>query len=70
MSAIIKSYSGVISNPGISGEKSLNLQQISPRKLVEMTVQSTFVIYSLFPKNLGNHSKWTQEKNCKIQLLT
>jgi len=28
-------------NPGIPGEKSLNLKQISPRVLVEMTVKKT-----------------------------
>ena len=38
MRTIKESRLGVISNPGIPGEKSLNLKQISPRILVEMTV--------------------------------
>ena len=32
--SIRKSHSGVISNPGIPGEKSLNWKQISPQTLV------------------------------------
>ncbi len=48
---------GVISHPGIPGEKSLNVKQISPRILVEMTVAG-FVITSLCPiKKSGEHSK-------------
>jgi hypothetical protein len=37
MSTVKELHLGVISNPGIPGEKSLNLKQISPRELVEMT---------------------------------
>ena len=55
MRAIKEPHHGVISNPGIPGEKSLNLKQISPRILVEMTVAG-FVITSLCPKILGEHS--------------
>lgn len=42
----------VISNPGIPGEKSFILKQISPRELVEMTFTG-FVIASLCPINIG-----------------
>lgn len=56
MRAIKISHLAVISNPGIPGEKSLNLKQISPRILVEMTVAG-FVITSLCPTVLGEHSK-------------
>jgi len=53
--SIRKSHSGVISNPGIPGEKSLNWKQISPRTLVEMTVVC-FVITLLCLIKLGEHS--------------
>jgi len=56
MNDIQKSHFGVISNPGIPGEKSLNLNQISPRILVEMTVAG-YVIVSLCLIKLGEHSK-------------
>ncbi len=48
MKAVKESYFGVISNPGIPGEKSLNLKQISPPAgwRVEMT-GADFVITSL-----------------------
>jgi hypothetical protein len=57
----MKSYPGVISNPGIPGEKSLNLKQISPSRVlgIEMTVagichrqMTAHIIYVLTNKNL------------------
>jgi len=49
MRIIIKSHPRVISNPGIPGEKSLNLKQISPSRVlgIEMTVAGICHCFSL-----------------------
>jgi hypothetical protein len=63
MKSITKPHRGVISNPGIPGEKSAILQRDFSSgtrrndscQKVEMTVAG-FVITSLYPIKLGKHS--------------